>query len=169
MFARAMAMACESFLVQLVLRSETETEVLGAQIAEALGPGDMVALAGNLGAGKTTLARALVRRLLPGEEVPSPTFTLVQIYDAPRFKVWHADLYRVKARSELRELGFDEALEDGVLLVEWPDRMAEYLPDDRLDVILEVDDGAEERRVKLIGRGSWASRMKLFARNDRAP
>ena len=67
MFARAMAMACESFLVQLVLRSETETEVLGAQIAEALGPGDMVALAGNLGAGKTTLARALVRRLLPGE------------------------------------------------------------------------------------------------------
>ncbi len=163
MFARAMVMAGDSFFIQLVLTSEPETVALGARIAEMLRPGDMVGLAGNLGAGKTTLARALVRHLLPGEEVPSPTFTLVQIYDVRQFKIWHADLYRVKARSELRELGFEEALEDGVLLVEWPDRMAEDLPEDRLDVILEVDDGAEDRRVKLIGRGSWASRMKLLA------
>ncbi len=163
MFARAMVMAGDSFFIQLVLTSEPETAALGARIAEMLRPGDMVGLAGNLGAGKTTLARALVRHLLPGEEVPSPTFTLVQIYDVRQFKIWHADLYRVKARSELRELGFEEALEDGVLLVEWPDRMAEDLPEDRLDVILEVDDGAEDRRVKLIGRGSWASRMKLLA------
>lgn len=163
MFARAMVMAGDSFFVQLVLKSEPETVALGAQIAEMLRPGDLVGLAGNLGAGKTTLARALVRHLLPGEEVPSPTFTLVQIYDARQFKIWHADLYRVKARSELRELGFEEALEDGVLLVEWPDRMGEDLSDDRLDVIMEVDDGAEDRRVKLIGRGSWASRVKFLA------
>ncbi len=163
MFARAMVMAGDSFFIQLVLTSEPETVALGARIAEMLRPGDMVGLAGNLGAGKTTLARALVRHLLPGEEVPSPTFTLVQIYDVRQFKIWHADLYRVKARSELRELGFEEALEDGVLLVEWPDRMAEDLPDDRLDVIMEVDDGAEDRRVKLIGRGSWALRVKSLA------
>ncbi len=163
MFARAMVMAGDSFFIQLVLTSEPETVALGARIAEMLRPGDMVGLAGNLGAGKTTLARALVRHLLPGEEVPSPTFTLVQIYDVRQFKIWHADLYRVKARSELRELGFEEALDDGVLLVEWPDRMAEDLPEDRLDVILEVDDGAEDRRVKLIGRGSWALRVKSLA------
>jgi tRNA threonylcarbamoyl adenosine modification protein YjeE len=163
MIARAMVMAGDSFFVQLVLKSEPETVALGAQIAELLRPGDLVGLAGNLGAGKTTLARALVRHLLPGEEVPSPTFTLVQIYDVRQFKIWHTDLYRVKARSELRELGFEEALEDGVLLVEWPDRMGEDLPEDRLDVIMEVDDGAEDRRVKLIGRGSWASRVKFLA------
>ena len=163
MIARAMVMAGDSFFVQLVLTSEPETVALGARIAEMLRPGDMVGLAGNLGAGKTTLARALVRHLLPGEEVPSPTFTLVQIYDVRQFKIWHADLYRVKSRSELRELGFEEALDDGVLLVEWPDRMAEELPEDRLDVIMEVDDGAEDRRVKLIGRGSWASRVKFLA------
>lgn len=163
MIARAMVMAGDSFFVQFVLKSEPETVALGAQIAELLRPGDLVGLAGNLGAGKTTLARALVRHLLPGEEVPSPTFTLVQIYDVRQFKIWHTDLYRVKARSELRELGFEEALEDGVLLVEWPDRMAEDLPEDRLDVIMEVDDGAEDRRVKLIGRGSWASRVKILA------
>jgi tRNA threonylcarbamoyl adenosine modification protein YjeE len=121
-----------------------------------------------LGAGKTILARALIRQLLPDEDVPSPTFTLVQIYDAPCFKIWHADLYRVKARGELRELGFDEALEDGVLLVEWPDRMADYLPDDRLDVILEVDDDAGDRRVKLIGRGSWALRLTRLAASEQA-
>lgn len=163
MIARAMVMAGDSFFVQLILKSEPETVALGAQIAELLRPGDLVGLAGNLGAGKTTLARALVRHLLPGEEVPSPTFTLVQIYDVRQFKIWHTDLYRVKARSELRELGFEEALEDGVLLVEWPDRMGEDLPEDRLDVIMEVDDGAEDRRVKLIGRGSWASRVKFLA------
>ncbi len=158
-----MVMAGDSFFVQLVLKSEPETVALGARIAEMLRPGDLVALAGNLGAGKTTLARALVRHLLPGEDVPSPTFTLVQIYDVRQFKIWHTDLYRVKARSELRELGFEEALEDGVLLVEWPDRMGEDLPEDRLDVIMEVDDDQEDRRVKLIGRGSWASRVKFLA------
>lgn len=131
--------------------------------------GDTIALAGELGVGKTTFARALIQSLLPGEEVPSPTFTLVQTYDAPAFRVTHADLYRVKSKSELRELGFDEALESGALIIEWPDRMSELLPADRLDIMIEVDDGAEERRVKLIGRGTWADRMRTLARRGLTP
>jgi tRNA threonylcarbamoyl adenosine modification protein YjeE len=156
-------MASDSFFAQLILKTEPETLRLGAIIADLLRPGDTVALAGTLGAGKTTLARALIRRMLPAEEVPSPTFTLVQIYDTSKFRICHADLYRVKNKRELRELGFDEILEDGVVLVEWPDRMSELLPDDRLDIILEVDDGTEDRRVKLIGRGAWVSRVKQLA------
>jgi len=146
-----------------VLNSEPETIALGEHIAASLQPGDTVAFAGTLGAGKTTMVRALIRRFLPGEEVPSPTFTLVQTYDAPGFKLWHADLYRVKSRSELRELGFEEAAENGVLLVEWPDRMGADLPADRLDIMLEHDDGADDRRAKLIGRGSWAQRLRTIA------
>lgn len=152
----------DCFFLQYTLHDESQTTLLARAIAKVLQPGDLIALAGCLGVGKTSLARALIREFLPGEDVPSPTFTLVQTYDAPKFRISHADLYRVRSRRELRELGFEEALEGGVLLVEWPDRMSEQLAPDRLDVIIEVDDGVEERRVKLIGRGGWAQRLRAF-------
>jgi tRNA threonylcarbamoyladenosine biosynthesis protein TsaE len=158
-------MAGDSYLVQRTLVGMAQTDRLAGGLARILERGDFIALAGALGTGKTTLARGLIQSLVPDEEVPSPTFTLVQAYDAPGFRVAHADLYRVKSEREVVELGFDEALEAGVLLVEWPDRMGRLMPSDRLDIILEVDDGGEERRVKLIGRGSWAQRLRVLARS----
>ena len=105
------------------------------------------------------LARAIVRRFVPREEVPGPTFTLVQTYQTQNFTISHVDLYRVKSESELRELGLDEALERGVLVIEWPDRMALQLAPDRLDIMFEAADG-ESRLMKLVGRGSWVARLK---------
>jgi len=162
-------MASDSHFVLFTLNSETETVLLARLISGMLRRGDAIALAGELGVGKTTFVRSLIQTVLPGEEVPSPTFTLVQTYDAPKFRITHADLYRVKSRRELRELGFDEALDDGALLIEWPDRMSELLPADRLDIMIEVDDGAEERRFKLIGRGTWADRVRELARRGLTP
>jgi tRNA threonylcarbamoyladenosine biosynthesis protein TsaE len=160
-------MASDSYLVQLTLKGTAQTERVAGVVASALQKGDFIALAGALGAGKTTLARGLIQSLVPNEEVPSPTFTLVQAYDAPGFRIAHADLYRLMSEREVVELGFDEALDVGVLLVEWPDRMGRLMPSDRLDIILEVDDGVEERRAKLIGRGSWAQRLRALARSGR--
>lgn len=162
-------MASDSHFVLFTLNSETETALLARLISGMLRRGDTIALAGELGVGKTTFVRSLIQTELPGEEVPSPTFTLVQTYDAPKFRITHADLYRVKSKRELRELGFEEALEDGALFIEWPDRMSELLPADRLDIMIEVDEGAEERRFKLIGRGSWADRMRDLARRGLKP
>ena len=153
-------MTSDSYMLQLTLNDIPQTEALARALAGELRRGDFIALAGALGAGKTTLARCLVRCFAPNEEVPSPTFTLVQSYDAPKFRIAHADLYRIKTQREIVELGFDEALDVGVLLVEWPDRMGTMMPADRLDIILEVDDGVEERRTKLIGRGNWAERLR---------
>ncbi|MEQ1867013.1 MAG: tRNA (adenosine(37)-N6)-threonylcarbamoyltransferase complex ATPase subunit type 1 TsaE [Micropepsaceae bacterium] len=159
MLARAMTSSDLNFLTVLDLTSEAETEALGRRIADALRPGDMVALYGGLGAGKTALARSIVRRFLPQEDVPSPTFTLVQTYETPAFAIWHVDLYRLKDKSELTELGLDEAMDAGVLLVEWPERMAELLPRDRLDIMFEMTDDAAHRVAKVVARGSWVARV----------
>lgn len=160
-------MTSDSYMLQLILKDMQDTDALARALAGDLRSGDFIALAGALGAGKTTLARSLVRCFVPNEEVPSPTFTLIQSYDvpgqsrdAPGFRIAHADLYRIKSQREIAELGFDEALDAGALLVEWPDRMGTLMPADRLDIILEVDDGVEERRTKLIGRGCWADRLR---------
>jgi len=160
MLVRAMTSPDENFLLLLNLASEAETEALGRRIADVLKPGDTVALSGGLGAGKTALARSIIRRFLPREEVPSPTFTLVQTYETSMFPIWHVDLYRLKAKSEIRELGLDEALDTGVLLIEWPDRMGELLPRDRLDIAFELEDDATQRLVKIVARGSWVPRLE---------
>jgi tRNA threonylcarbamoyl adenosine modification protein YjeE len=164
MSAHAMTLPNDSFFQQFDLTSEAETAALGRRIAKLLRVGDTITLAGTLGAGKTVLARTVVRHFLPDEEVPSPTFTLVQTYETPAFAISHIDLYRVKARSEVRELGLDEALERGALLIEWPDRMGDLLPADRLDVVFEGVEDDETRILKLIGRGSWAPRVKDLSR-----
>lgn len=145
------------------LPNEQATERLAYDVAALLRPDDVVALSGDLGAGKTTFARALIRALAadPQLEVPSPTFTLVQAYALPRFPVLHVDLYRVGDADELAELGLDEA-EPGAILIEWPDRAGKTLPADRLDLALTLapDLGLNARRVCVTGLGNFASRVQ---------
>ncbi len=131
------------------LADEGATEALGAALAERLKPGDVVGLKGELGAGKTTLARAILRAAAgdPDLVVPSPTFTLVEVYDTPRGTYWHFDLYRLEAPEQVYELGWEEALAGGIVLIEWPERLGALLPR-HLAVNLEVaDDGG--RRAQL--------------------
>jgi tRNA threonylcarbamoyladenosine biosynthesis protein TsaE len=146
------------------LPDETATARLGAAIAAQLRAGEAVCLWGPLGAGKSTLARALVRALTtPQEEVPSPTFTLVQFYEGPRLSVAHFDLYRLSDPEEAYEIGLDEALEDGAAVIEWPERLAGRLPPDRLDV--EIGFAGEDdmgRRARLIPHGAWEGRGLEF-------
>jgi N-acetylmuramate 1-kinase len=136
-------------------------------IALALRPGDMITLSGDLGAGKTTFARALIRYLAGDEEieVPSPTFTLIQTYELDAFSIVHADLYRVSASSELAELGFDELPEDAVVLLEWPDRAAGLLPADRLDIAFTISpqQGETFRNVRIAGHGTFIARAERMA------
>ena len=106
----------------MILTDEKATEALGRQLAEALRAGDVVTLSGPLGVGKTALSRAILHAAGHGGEVPSPTFAIVQPYDELPVPTWHCDLYRLEDQSELDELGLDFALEDGALLVEWPER-----------------------------------------------
>lgn len=134
------------------------TEGLGARIAASLKVGDAVALEGDLGAGKTTLARAILHSLGVTEDVPSPTFTLVQYYETPRIPVRHYDLYRIENASEMEELGLDEALDEGAALIEWPERALAFLPHDRLHVAMSIDSGA--RRARITGPERWAKPME---------
>lgn len=122
------------------LPDERATEQLGATLAARLKPGDVVGLKGDLGAGKTTLARAIVRAACgdPGMVVPSPTFTLVEVYETPRGSFWHFDLYRLEAPEQVFELGWEEALAEGISIVEWPERLGLLLPR-HLSVTLEMD------------------------------
>lgn len=150
-----------------VLPNEPAIDRLVIDIAVALEPGDLITLSGDLGAGKTTLARALIRHLAgdPDLEVPSPTFTLMQSYDLARFHVVHADLYRVAGSSELAEFGFDDLPPGAIILLEWPDRAGSLLPPDRLDIALTLAPhlGTEVRNVRITGHGSFAARAERFA------
>lgn len=141
----------------LTLSGLEATQALGARIAASLKVGDAVALQGDLGAGKTTLARAILRALGVTEEVPSPTFTLVQYYETPKLNVRHYDLYRIERPAEVEELGLEEALDDGAALIEWPERALAWLPADRLHVSLSLKDGA--RRAQVSGPPRWQSSM----------
>ena len=135
------------------------TTRLGAAIAARLAPGDAVLLKGDLGSGKTTLARAILTALGVAENVPSPTFTLVQGYETSRLFVSHYDLYRLKRESELDELGLDEALEQGAALIEWPERAERRLPQDALTAALDAD---KDRRAVLEGPLRWKSLEEIY-------
>jgi len=144
----------------LRLDDEEATRRLGEDLALALAQGDLVTLHGDLGTGKSTLARALIRTLADdsGLEVPSPTFTLVQNYDGLRLPVTHADLYRISTPEEIDELGFDQALEEGVLLVEWPQKAGDLLAQAQFAVFL-AHDGAG-RKATIHAGGSAAKRLE---------
>ncbi|MFZ0066904.1 MAG: tRNA (adenosine(37)-N6)-threonylcarbamoyltransferase complex ATPase subunit type 1 TsaE [Pseudolabrys sp.] len=146
------------------IADEAATYSLMTDVAAVIEPGDVITLSGDLGAGKTTFARALIRYLAGDEtvEVPSPTFTLTQSYTLPRFTVVHADLYRLAGSAELTELGLDDAPEGAVTLVEWPDRANGFLPADRLDIglTLEPQNGPGARNVRITGYGRFAPRAE---------
>jgi tRNA threonylcarbamoyladenosine biosynthesis protein TsaE len=147
----------------MILPDEAATARLGEAVAQVLQTGDVVTLSGPLGAGKSTLARALIRALTtPKEDVPSPTFTLVQFYEGPRLKVAHFDLYRLTDPDEAYEIGLDEALEDGAALIEWPERLEGRLQGDRLDIEIALADDANGRRVRIVPHGAWEGRRIEF-------
>ena len=146
--------------IDLTLASEAATAALGAAVARALRPGEAVCLWGPLGAGKSTLARGLIRALTaPDEEVPSPTFTLVQLYEGA-LPVAHFDLYRLSGPSEVEELGLDEALEEGAAVIEWPERLGGRLPGDRLDIVLTHQGSGRAARIE--PHGAWEGRPLEF-------
>ena len=141
---------------------EAGTFRLADDIAAIARPGDVIALHGDLGMGKSALARAVVRRLAgnPDLEVPSPTFTLLQSYETARFPVHHFDLYRLADPDELIEIGFSDAIGEGLSLIEWPERAGDELPGERLDIVISEGDGFNGRRFSLEAHGAgWAGRL----------
>jgi tRNA threonylcarbamoyladenosine biosynthesis protein TsaE len=142
----------------VILATEAETEAAGASLGAVLRAGDVVALYGDLGAGKTTLARGVLRGLGFEGEVASPTFPIVIVYDPPdvRLPLWHVDLYRIEDPSEIEELALDEAAE-GALVIEWPERLGASLPHSALRLRL-VRDPAGGRALTAEGPSSWGER-----------
>lgn len=150
----------------MILPDLAATERLARALAGVARRGDVIGLSGGLGLGKTSFARAFIRARPGGDavaEVPSPTFTLVQVYELGEAPVWHFDLYRLKRPEELWELGFEEALAEGIALIEWPERAADLLPSDRLQLTFAGGDASESRRLRLTaGDGEpkgWRQRL----------
>jgi N-acetylmuramate 1-kinase len=162
-----MSLTSIGYSFTVALGNEQATHRLMTDIAPFVEPGDMITLAGGLGAGKTTFARALIRYFADDNmlEVPSPTFTLMQAYALPHFSLVHADLYRLSDPSELIELGLDETTSKAVTLLEWPDRAASELPPDRLDVTFNFS--AQQRPIcrnaQVTGYGNWRVRAERIA------
>ena len=149
--------------------SEPAVHRLAERVALKLAPGDVVALHGDLGAGKTTFARALIRAVLADAtaEIPSPTFSLVQTYPSARLELMHLDLYRIGHEDELFELGLDDHLATGAALIEWPERAPGFRAPNRLDIHLSQGAAPDERTVRFEGHGTWAPRLaRLGAMSD---
>jgi tRNA threonylcarbamoyl adenosine modification protein YjeE len=134
-------------------------DILASRLALLLKAGDVVAISGPLGAGKTAFARALVTRLGGEGEVPSPTFALMQRYETPRLTLTHCDFYRLEP-SELDELGLEDAVAEGAVLIEWPERAASWMPGDQLEIAMDETATPATRRVVLTGHGSWEDRLE---------
>ena len=114
--------------MEFICKKESDTIDLGKKLSRFARKGDVFALFGTLGMGKSVLSRAFIQNLTAADEVPSPTFTLVQTYESTDFDIFHFDLYRIKSPEEIFELGMEEALYEGVCLIEWPEKMGAYLP-----------------------------------------
>lgn len=153
----AYLVSVSAFNKTIELEDEAATRALGAQLASYLRAGDVVLLRGDLGAGKTSLARGALEALADAEEVPSPTYTLVQTYTAKSFDVWHFDLYRLEDPADVWELGIEEAVEEGVSLIEWPERIESLLTGNELNIAIEFADHG--RRAILTGNGLWKERL----------
>jgi len=154
--------------IEITLPDLAATDRLAGALAALARPGDVIGLEGPLGAGKTTFARAFIRALLErDEEVPSPTFTLVQIYEAPKAAVYHFDLYRLDSHDDAWELGIEDAFAEAISLIEWPDRLGPLMPADALHVALRHDPAAapEARTAALSGGGSWPRRIEALSRD----
>lgn len=127
-----------------------QTAELAKAMAQALGPGDVILLDGPVGAGKTHFARAVILALLATpEDVPSPTYTLVQSYHGRTGEIWHADLYRISDLAEIEELGLLQAFDEAICLIEWPDRLDDLAPDSALHMLFETGPSADARTIRL--------------------
>lgn len=147
----------------LILRSPDATARLADRLGALLRPGDCLLLDGPIGAGKTHFARALIQSLMDvPEDVPSPTFTLVQTYDTAAGELWHADLYRLSSPEEIEELGLTEAMDSAICLIEWPDRLGPLTPADALSLSFATMEGAEDSRSLTLNWGAahWADRLE---------
>ena len=153
--------------LHLDLPNQSATTALAEGLAKLARTGDVIALSGELGSGKTTLARAFIAALGIAEEVPSPTFSLVQTYETRRGLVSHFDLYRLERPEDAEELGLDEALADGIVLIEWPERLGPLLPRKRLEVRLAIGAAPERRVAALNAAGDWAMRLSSLAHGSK--
>ena len=154
--------------VKLELQNLAATERLGQFLSQNLAAGDVIALYGSLGAGKSTLARALISTLCPYEaDIPSPTFTLVQTYDMPDgTPLWHLDLYRIDTPDDAIELGIEDAFLDAVCLIEWPERLGTLLPDGCPSIHINITDDAldsQVRQVEISAPANWDRRIAAIA------
>jgi tRNA threonylcarbamoyladenosine biosynthesis protein TsaE len=150
--------------LSIELPDEAATAALAARLAGLALKGDVIALAGPLGSGKTSFARAFVRARCPGvAAVPSPTFTLVEIYGQDGTAIWHFDLFRLERPDEAWELGIEEAFAEGISLIEWPDRLGPLLPRARLDLSLAFAAASEARLASLAPAPCWAKRLAGIA------
>jgi len=145
----------------LALESERATERLGAALGAALRPRDVVLLNGPLGAGKTTLSRAAIKRRCGVAEAPSPTFTLVETYPGADIVIWHFDFYRLENEDEAWELGVEEAFAEGASLIEWPDRAPSIIPPEALSMTMQVKGDA--RQANISAPLAWRERMSMIA------
>ncbi|MTI11120.1 tRNA (adenosine(37)-N6)-threonylcarbamoyltransferase complex ATPase subunit type 1 TsaE [Curvivirga aplysinae] len=149
-------------LYSLTLEDEAATKHIAERLGNVLVAGDVVCLWGDLGAGKSTFARALIQsRQKQAGQAPSPTFTLVQTYETDREDIYHYDLYRLEDENEVLELGIDEAFSEGISLIEWPDRLGSYLPWDRLDILLNhAEQGGDVRQIEIhTTHARWADKL----------
>jgi tRNA threonylcarbamoyladenosine biosynthesis protein TsaE len=148
-----------------VVVSESELAIFAALLARLCKAGDVLCLFGDLGAGKTSFARAFIRALtVPDQEVPSPTFTLAQVYEAgdsaDSLELWHLDLYRLSDAEEIWEIGVEDAFATAIVLIEWPERALDLLPVKRLEIHLGFCDKPTDRSVTLKGGTDWADRLR---------
>ncbi len=144
------------------LRAENETALaaLAARIAAISRIGDVITLSGTLGAGKTVFARAFIRALTnPETDVPSPTFNLVLVHEGAESEIWHFDLYRLEDAAEIHTLGLEDALDNAISLIEWPEIAFPLLPEERLDIRIDIGEG-NERRLTMHPGGDWPARLK---------
>jgi tRNA threonylcarbamoyladenosine biosynthesis protein TsaE len=150
-------------MILVDLPDETATAALAARISALAVAGDIIALRGDLGAGKTTLARAFIRaRGNRDEEVPSPTFTLVQVYQLLPAAIWHFDLYRLRVPEEAWELGIEDAFNDGISLIEWAERLGPLLPERRLEITLGFGGRPASRQASLDPGTGWHARLRAI-------
>ena len=155
---RAYQVQVEDLNKSFPLKNESETRELGAKLGPYLRREDVVVLRGDLGAGKTSLARGLIEALSEATEVPSPTYTLVQQYDAPEFGIWHFDLYRLEEPKDVWELGIEEAFDDGICLIEWPERIESLLSGAELNIDMAFEETG--RVATLSGNAKWQERLR---------
>lgn len=153
-------------MIVIELPDEAATAALAVRIAGLARPGDVIALKGELGAGKTSFARAFIRARGCREQVPSPTFTLVQLYEVGDATVWHFDGYRLRDPEEAWELGIEDAFRDGISLIEWPERFGRLIPARRLEITLAPGTTATARRATLDPGGDWTARLAGLGAED---